>query len=127
MLRDFEHFDYAVGELGMLQELKGLRVAVDASHYLETRVLSSNYEPLVCALGGLPFGFRSRVELDLAYFSKYEIEPVFIFSGIDISRPGDPFRQRQQGVEVNQEAWGLYNRHQANDSVHKFKESRKVS
>jgi len=126
MIRDFETWSSTYGEASQLEELQGTRVGIEAAHYLDHRIMrhGSNKEPLVPALGGLPLGFRAYVETDLDAFAAFQLQPLFVFSGLDIAKQDDPFRRRQEGAIVNNQAWGLYDNHEAEKSVQKFGESR---
>lgn len=124
MIRDFDFWATTLGEVSSLEELEGCRVAIEAADFLENRILRKKAsEPLVPALGGLPLGFTESIEADLYRFATHNIEPYFIFSGLDLARPADPFRKRQQGAAVNAAAWSLYDNHEAEKSVAKFGES----
>ncbi|KAJ4295023.1 hypothetical protein N0V90_007031 [Kalmusia sp. IMI 367209] len=129
MIRDFDTWNNTIGEVSQLEELRGLRVGIEAANYLEHRFLyhPRAKEPLVPALGGLPLGFRLHIEDDLNKFASLQIQPFFVFSGLDISKQDDPFRQRQEGASVNSTAWQLYDGHDAEKSVTKFGESRYVT
>ncbi|KAF3037246.1 hypothetical protein E8E12_006634 [Didymella heteroderae] len=129
MIRDFEAWNANIGELSELQELSGCKVAIEAAHYLQHRILSHPRarEPLVPALGGLPLGMKQWIEEDLNTFESLQIEPWFVFSGLDIARPDDPFQQKQREAGVNTLAWNLYDSNQAEASVAKFGESTYVT
>lgn len=129
MIRDFEAWNANIGELSELQELSGCRVAIEAAHYLQHRILSHPRarEPLVPALGGLPLGMQQYIEEDLSTFESLQIEPWFVFSGLDITKPDDPFQQKQREAGVNTMAWNLYDSNQAEASVAKFGESTYVT
>ena len=129
MIRDFEAWNANIGELSELQELSGCRVGIEAAHYLPHRILSHprEREPLVPALGGLPLGMKQYIEEDLNTFESLQIEPWFVFSGLDITKPDDPFQQKQREASVNTTAWSLYDSNQAEASVAKFGESTYVT
>lgn len=125
MIRDFENWNTNIGEASQLDELKGMRVAIEAADYLNTRILKNPAakEPLVPALGGLPLGLTKHIEDDLERFTSYQITPFFVFSGLDLAKSDDPFRQRQDGATINQDAWRLYDGHDATESVIRFGQS----
>ncbi|KAF2649271.1 PIN domain-like protein [Lophiostoma macrostomum CBS 122681] len=129
MIRDFETWTSSIGENSDLNELRGTRVAIEAAHYLKTRILNppEGPEPLVPALGGLPLGLTRHVNDDLARFASFQIEPLFVFSGLDLARPDNPFRGREEGALVNANAWSMYDNHEAQQSVMRFGESRYVT
>lgn len=122
MIRDFEHWNSTLGDASSLEELKGTRVGIEAADYLHNKHLQYT-EPLVNALGGVPLSLESRVEADLNEFARWQIEPYFIFSGLDLAKQEDPFQQRQRGIAVNEAAWERYNQHQPEQAVNKFRES----
>ena len=125
MICDFERWNANIGELSGLQELKDQRVGIEAADYLTNRILNHprTKEPLVPALGGLPLALRENIEADLDTFKREGIEPLFVFSGLDIAEHDDPFGQKQDEAAVNANAWNLYDSHQAEASVAKFGES----
>lgn len=125
MIRDFDAWSANFEELGDLHELSGCRVGIEAADYLNHRILNHPRakEPLVPALGGLPLALRQHIEEDLDTFASLQIEPQFVFSGIDIAKPDDPFRQKQIEAATNAEAWNLYDNHQAEPAVDKFGQS----
>lgn len=125
MIRDFEQWSANIGELSELKELAGCRVGIEAADYISSRILNHPRakEPLVPALGGLPLALEQHIEADLHEFKKLNIEPRFVFSGLDITAHDEPFRQKQDEAAVNANAWNLYDSHQAEASVAKFGES----
>jgi 5'-3' exonuclease len=129
MIRDFDAWNANIGELSELQELSGCRVGIEAADYLNHRILNHPRakEPLVPALGGLPLAWKQHIEDDLNTFASLQIEPWFVFSGLDITKQDDPFRQKQEQAAVNATAWNLYDSHQAESSVAKFGESTYVT
>lgn len=130
MVREAEHWYRALGETSSLEELRGCRVAIDAEHYLETSPLFrvGHSEPLISAMGGLPFTFEKWLGPELQYFSDYEMDPIFVFPGLDISNTSKSDvreRRRRKAARINEEAWRLYDNHLADESVVKFGESSK--
>jgi hypothetical protein len=129
MIRDFDAWNANIGELSELQELSGCRIGIEAADYLNHRILNHPRakEPLVPALGGLPLAWKQHIEDDLNTFASLQIEPWFVFSGLDITKQDNPFRQKQEQAVVNATAWNLYDSHQAESSVAKFGESTYVT
>lgn len=125
MIRDFVQWTATFGETSDLEQLSGCRVGIEAAEYLSQRILNHPRakEPLVPALGGLPLALTLYIEADLNIFRALEIEPWFIFSGLDITKQDNPFQQKQDEATVNANAWNLYDSHQAEASVAKFGES----
>ena len=129
MVRDFDNWVRAAVDVSSLEELRGTRVGIEAADYVNTRIIRNPRvkEPLVPALGGLPLAMKVHIEEDLHRFAAFGIEPFFVFSGLDLARPEDPFRERQIGAAVNTAAWALYDIHEAEQSVLKFGESSEPS
>ncbi|KAH9877912.1 hypothetical protein J1614_003129 [Plenodomus biglobosus] len=129
MIRDFVQWTATFAETSDLEQLSGCRVGVEAADYLSQRILNHARakEPLVPALGGLPLALRQHIEEDLDTFRKYDIEPWFVFSGLDITKQDNPFGQKTEEAAVNANAWNLYDSHQAEASVAKFGESTYVT
>lgn len=127
MIRDFAQWTATFGETGELEQLNGCRVGIEAADYLSQRILNHPRakEPLVPALGGLPLALKQHIEEDLDTLQSFDIKPWFIFSGLDITKQDDPFRQKQDEATVNANAWNLYDNHEAEASVAKFGESSK--
>ena len=129
MIRDFAPWTATFGETSELEQLSGCRVGIEAADYLSQRILNHPRakEPLVPALGGLPLALKQHIEEDLDTLQSFAIEPCFVFSGLDITKQDDPFRQKQDEATVNANAWNLYDSHQAEASVAKFGESTYVT
>lgn len=129
MIRDFVQWTATLAETSDLEQLSGCRVGVEAADYLNQRILNHGRakEPLVPALGGLPLALNQHIEEDLDTFRKFDIEPWFVFSGLDITKQDNPFGQKTDEAAVNANAWNLYDSHQAEASVAKFGESTYVT
>ena len=125
MIRDFAQWSATFSEASELEQLTGSRVGVEAAEYLSQRILNHPRakEPLVPALGGLPLALKQHIEEDLDTFRNFEIEPWFVFSGLDITKHDNPYGQKIEEAAVNANAWNLYDSHQAEASVAKFGES----
>ncbi|KAI9667560.1 MAG: hypothetical protein M1821_000376 [Bathelium mastoideum] len=124
MIPGFDEFATPLSEVAPISELDGAVIAIEASHYLNRLLVNPNLkEPLLAALGGLPFTMRNTVSNDMAAFRTAGITPVFIFDGIDVSKTRALFQQADEAVRANSTAWNLYNQHHAVDAVAAFGES----
>jgi len=65
---------------GKLETLQGLRVGIDAVHWL--RSIQALKDPFADALGGVPPGIFGFVDKELEAFKKYNVSPVFVFQGM---------------------------------------------
>ncbi|KAI9713517.1 MAG: hypothetical protein M1820_000899 [Bogoriella megaspora] len=124
MIPTFDDFATPLSEVAALSELSGSVVAIEAGHYL-TQLLTNptSREPLLAALGGLPFTMRATVTEDIRLFREYDITPIFVFDGLDVRRVNGFFQQADEAIRANASAWDLYNRHQAGEAVSAFGES----
>ncbi|KAF2238858.1 PIN domain-like protein [Viridothelium virens] len=124
MIPSFDDFATPLSEVAPLSELDGAVVAIEASHYLGRLLMNpSSKEPLLAALGGLPFTMRTTVQNEIAAFRDANIKPIFVFDGLDVSKTKAVFQQADEAVRANTTAWSLYNQHQAENAVTAFGES----
>ena len=94
-----------------LEELAGYKIAIEASWYLQNLLdTPPAKEPLLSALGGLPFWLKAEIEEDLDQWKKYNVTPLFIFDGLSIvGKEEMVLRTAKDGARRSEEAWGLYN------------------
>lgn len=106
-----------------LAEFKGATVAIHAEDYLQTLLTSSaTREPLLPALGGLPFGLEKHVDNDLKNFEDAGIKPFFFFDGLDSAyrERHTISRESQKAVGILNEAWRLYDNGEGDEAVKNF-------
>jgi hypothetical protein len=105
--------EWAIGESlttsGPVEQLKDKRLIIDAEDFLETILTSqASREPLLPALGGLPFALRKHVDTYISNFKEANITPTFVFNGLDLackdratiardSRGLEPLQPQQSG------------------------------
>lgn len=124
MIPSFDEFATPLSEVAPLSELDGAIIAIEAAYYLNRLLVNPSLkEPLLAALGGLPFTMRSTVTNDIAAFREAGIKPIFVFDGMDVSKTKTLFQQADEAVRANTAAWNLYNQHQAENAVAAFGES----
>lgn len=94
-----------------LEELAGYKIAIEASWYLQNLLdTPPAKEPLLSALGGLPFWLKAEIEEDLDQWKKYNVTPLFIFDGLSIvGKEEMALRTAKDGARRSEEAWALYN------------------
>jgi hypothetical protein len=67
-------------------------------------------EPLLSALGGLPYWLKAEIEEDLDQWKKSNLTPLFIFDGLSIvGKEEMALRFAKEGARRSEEAWALYN------------------
>ncbi|KAF2718908.1 hypothetical protein K431DRAFT_123914 [Polychaeton citri CBS 116435] len=106
-----------------LEQLKGSRVAIDAEDFLNALLSTSpTREPLLPALGGLPFALEHHVDHHLQSFQSADITPIFVFNGLDLACR-DRRTISRESIKASrslEEAWSLYTQTRAQEAVEEF-------
>jgi hypothetical protein len=72
-------------------------------------MLDEHSEPLLSALGGLPYGLRSEIEADLDNWKMNGITPFFVFDGLYIIGQEDmALRIAKEATRRSDKAWESY-------------------
>lgn len=113
-LRERSHF----------KTLKNASVAIEADHYL-SRLMSvpPTKEPLLSAIGGLPFALRNTVASHLQILRDEGIKVFFVFNGMDGYRQDDVMEDAEKNRETHQNAWNMYEHQQPQEAVNTFGKS----
>ena len=121
MIHGFEAWSAGRCQTNSFSDLDGSTIGIDASFYLDRFLNQAPFkEPLVSALGGLPFALRTHIENELQTFTNHRITPLFVFHGLDVGRTFRPFKSSDDAAKTNAEAWRLYNEHHAEKAVETF-------
>lgn len=111
---------------GPLDQLKDKRIIIDAEAFVDILLTSApTREPLLPALGGLPFALKKHVDAHIAGFRDYGITPTFVFPGLDFAckdRASIARESRAAASSLN-EAWNLYSQSKADEAVAEFGKS----
>ncbi|KAK6441843.1 hypothetical protein LTR95_001922 [Oleoguttula sp. CCFEE 5521] len=111
---------------GTIDQLRDKRVAIDAEDWLNTLLTAqTTREPLLPALGGLPFALKKHVNEHLEGFRSAGITPTFVFNGLDLAcrdRAAIAKESRIAAASLD-EAWRLYGESKADDAVAEFGKS----
>ena len=111
---------------GPVEQLKGKRLVIDAEDFLETILTAqASREPLLPALGGLPFALRKHVDAYISNFKEANITPTFIFNGLDLACKDRATIARDSRLAARSldEAWNLYSQSRADEAVAEFGKS----
>lgn len=115
-----------VTSTGSIEQLRDKRLAIDGQDWLDTLLTSlTSREPLLPALGGLPFALKKHVSEHLANFHSAGITPTFVFNGLDLACRDRATVARESRVAVASldEAWRLYGENKADNAVAEFGKS----
>ena len=115
-------FDAWVGKVTKTFDLKFLQgsvVGVDAAHYLA----GLPKEPLLSALGGSPLALEAAISKAIAELHAAGLTLHFVFDGLDSGLNDDPFAASERAARLNNEAFALYESHQAEPAKQAFQSS----
>ena len=94
--------------MARIEDIKGYTVAVEATWYLQ-RMLEVHSEPLLSALGGLPYGLSCEIEADLDNWKAHGVTPMFVFDGLYIIGQEDmALRIAKEASRRSDKAWESY-------------------
>ncbi|GAB7363951.1 hypothetical protein MBLNU230_g4513t1 [Neophaeotheca triangularis] len=111
---------------GALEEMRGSILGIDAEEFLNSLLTTSlTREPLLPALGGLPFALESHLEIFVHNCRDAGIKPFFIFNGIDtaVRDRATVSKECKQAARSLDEAWKQYDATKADDAVAEFGKS----
>ena len=85
----------------------------------------STREPLLIALGGLPFALRANIERELRALKELGIGVTFVFDGLQFGVEESQNRARTESTRAEsarafEQAWDLYDQQQADQVVDAF-------
>lgn len=99
----------------------GVWIGVDAEEYLAEH-LAVRAEPLIPALGGLPFSLKAKVDEDIELFKQVGISLHFVFNGLEYTcrDRANILKASNRSFEALDHAWKVYDAGRADDSVSAF-------
>ena len=104
-----------------LSALKGAVIGIHASHYLDQHLNHHvTKEPLLIALGGFPFALKANIERELKALKELGVSPLFVFDGLQVSKPALDSPSQARSARAAQQAWELYDQQQADQVVDAF-------
>jgi hypothetical protein len=133
MITQFAEWSANLAEGSPLSAIAGSTIGIEAAEYLNRiqeftlpKDLNAGVqpEPLLPALGGVPFGLARVVRIHLEIWKKHNIKPLFVFSGLNLVK--DDFGPSEQAARRLDEAWRCYDANNAAAAVETFKGSNAV-
>ena len=105
-----------------VDQLRNVHVGIDAEDYLHSLLVTGSREPLLPALGGLPFSLKKRVDDDLLGFRDAGIEPLFVFNGLDLACKdrASILRESRKASGILESAWSTYDEGKGEAAVSLF-------
>lgn len=107
-----------------LSELEGTSLAIDAEYYID-KLLSDvgTREPLLPALGGMPFVLESQISSQITVLKENKITPYFVFNGLNVNRQRRKLVSSLEHSKNVSHAWDLYNQSDPEQAVTEFGQS----
>lgn len=105
-----------------IEQLRGSKLGIDAEEYLAGLLIAQNREPLLPALGGLPFSLKQRVDEDVQRFHDAGIQPTFVFNGLDLAcrDRSSILKASLRATETLDSAWRIYDAGKGDEAVSAF-------
>jgi len=123
MINGFQEWAASSGVLAKysLSELSEHGLAIHAEDYID-KILkgSETKEPLLPALGGIPFVIESTIDSHIKIFRELNIKIVFVFNGLDSNSQRKNLASSLDHSKNISEAWDLYNASDPEQAVIKF-------
>ncbi|GAB7354163.1 hypothetical protein MBLNU459_g4718t2 [Dothideomycetes sp. NU459] len=110
-----------LGRSASFDQLKERRLGIDAEDYINNILTSSpTKEPLLPALGGLPFALEEIIKSQISILKDYRIEPFFVFNGLKLNGQEDKLQTSLKATKSIVNAWELYNASEPERAVAEF-------
>lgn len=130
MITQFAEWSANFAETSPFSGIAGSTVGIEAAEYLNRiqdfklpKDLPAGVqpEPLLPALGGVPYGLAHIVRTHLKIWKRHNIRPLFVFSGLNLVK--DDFGPSEQAVGRLNDAWRFYDANNAAAAVDTFRTS----
>lgn len=110
-----------LGRSASFEQLKERRLGIEAEDYINDILTNSpTKEPLLPALGGLPFALEEIVKGQISILKEHGIQPFFVFSGLKLNGQEDKLQASLKATKSIANAWELYNASEPERAVSEF-------
>lgn len=110
-----------LGRSASFDQLEGRRLGIEAEDYInEILTNSPTKEPLLPALGGLPFALEQIVKDQISILEEHGIQPLFVFSGLKLNGQEEKLQSSLKATKSIVNAWELYNASEPERAVAEF-------
>lgn len=110
-----------LGHTDSFEELKDRRLGIDAEDYIANILTTApTKEPLLPALGGLPFALEEIVTSHISILKKHACQPYFVFNGINTNGQDEKLQTGIRATKSIANAWELYGASEPERAVSEF-------
>lgn len=105
-----------------IEHCKDMRIGIDGGDWAQSLMAVAPPEPLLNALGGVPFSLTRRVDEELQKFADAGIEPLFIFDGLPLvcRSKSSVLRESRKAESLIRAAWNTYDGGKPEPAVEAF-------
>lgn len=110
-----------LGNSDSFEELNERRLGIEAEDFIANILTTSpTKEPLLPALGGLPFALEETITNHVSTLRKYGCQPYFIFSGVNYNAQEEKLQTASRATKSIANAWELYGASEPERAVAEF-------
>ena len=110
-----------LGHINSFDELNDRRLGIEAEDYIANILTNSpTKEPLLPALGGLPFALEETVTNNISVLRKHGCQPYFVFSGVNPDGQEEKLQSALKATKTIANAWELYGASEPERAVAEF-------
>jgi hypothetical protein len=110
-----------LGHTDSFAELNERRLGIEAEDFIANILTTSpTKEPLLPALGGLPFGLEGIITNQIEILRRHGCQPYFIFSGVTSNGQEERLQASTRATKSIANAWELYGASEPERAVAEF-------
>jgi hypothetical protein len=110
-----------LGRTDSFAELNERRLGIEAEDFIANILTTSpTKEPLLPALGGLPFGLEEIITSQVGILRRHGCQPYFIFSGVTSNGQEERLQASTRATKSIANAWELYGASEPERAVAEF-------
>jgi hypothetical protein len=110
-----------LGHIDSFEELNERRLGIEADDFIANILTTSpTKEPLLPALGGLPFALEEAIAHQISILKKHGCQPYFIFNGVTANGQEDRLQTAVRAIKSIANAWELYGASEPERAVAEF-------
>lgn len=109
-----------------IEQFNDAVIGYDAEDFVNILLSTEGREPLLPALGGLPFTLKTHIDRELENIKKYTKKtPLFMFNGVDLALHDRKTisKESEKAVRILDEAWRVYDNGDGDAAVRAFEKA----